>query len=172
MKIYTTLTTYAIIFSLTWFGLIYLLQEASTVWHHCRAIATSMNWWHSRYNHVAHIVSWSRVLAFLTKMNKEQKIYITYCNPSEKSAKDNWCWREMRCNKPNCKKVNELSTYPVMLDSLILMYIQFVIMLLELQKMLSGTKAFVWQDCHSLIERNCTKNYGWESFKFLCIRNK
>jgi len=56
--------------------------------------------------------------------------------------------------------VKELLTYPVMLDSLILTNIQFKIMLLELQKMLSGTKAFVQQDCHSPIRRKCTKNYG------------
>jgi hypothetical protein len=35
------------------------------------------------------------------------------------------------------KKVNELLTYAVMLDSLIVVYIQFVILLIELKKVLS-----------------------------------
>jgi hypothetical protein len=39
--------------------------------------------------------------------------------------------------------MNELLTYNVMLDSLIVVYVQYVIMLGELQKMLSGYKLSV-----------------------------
>jgi len=121
------------------------------------------------YNHMAYVVPWSRVLAFVTTMSKKHKstsptaIWVKNQRKtiSIEEKLDVTSWLE--------RKVKELLTYPVMLDSLILTNIQFKIMLLELQKMLSGTKAFVQQDCHSPIRRKCTKNYGWKSFKFLCI---
>jgi len=31
-------------------------------------------------------------------------IYLTECNPSEKSLTDNQSWKEIRCNKPNWKR--------------------------------------------------------------------
>jgi len=43
----------------------------------------------------------------------------------------------MRCNKPTWKKVNKLLTYPEMLDSLILAYIQFMM----------GTAVAQWLRC-------------------------
>jgi hypothetical protein len=36
----------------------------------------------------------------------------------------------------------------------------------------SGTEVFVYQDYHSPIVMNYTKNYGCESHTFYCIRNK
>ena len=45
-------------------------------------------------------------------------------------------WREIRRNQPTWK-VNELLTHAVMFDSLIVAYVQFVIMLIKLQKVLN-----------------------------------
>jgi len=50
--------------------------------------------------------------------------------------------------------VNKLLTYTITLDSLIVAYIQFVIMLIEWQKVKLGTKVFVEQDYHSPIGMN------------------
>jgi len=57
--------------------------------------------------------------------------------------------------------VNELLTYAILLDSLILAYIQLMIILTELQKVLKCL-------CSRM---NHTKNYGC-LFHFYCIRNK
>jgi len=67
------------------------------------------------------------------------------------------------------KKVNGFLTYATMLDVLILAYIHLVVMLIELQKVLSQVlmSLFVQQDYHSPIGINSTKNYGCESLTFL-----
>jgi hypothetical protein len=59
------------------------------------------------------------------------------------------------------KKVNKLFPYALTLDSLIVAYIQCVIMLVGLKESSkSGTEVFVWQDCHSPIGMNHAKNCG------------
>ena len=89
--------------------------------------------------------------------------------------------------------MNGILTYAVMLGTLILAYVQFVIMLTELHKvwshelkclctktttvlsestesMKSWTKVFVYQDYHSLIGINSTKNYECEvSYIFIVL---
>jgi hypothetical protein len=65
------------------------------------------------------------------------------------------------------KKVNELLTYGTMLQSLIVAYVQYVTMLVELQKAKPGLKVFVWEVYHSPIGMNHTKNYGCEFLTFL-----
>jgi len=66
------------------------------------------------------------------------------------------------------KKVNELLTCAVMLDSLIVAYLQFVIVVTELKKVLSQeVKCLCSEITTVLSEMNCTKNYGCESHTFL-----
>ena len=59
--------------------------------------------------------------------------------------------------------VNKLLAYAIMLDSLIAVYVQFVIMLMELKKVLSQVLKCLFVDYHSLIRIN---NYGCESYIF------
>jgi len=64
--------------------------------------------------------------------------------------------------------VNELLTYGIMLDLLIVVCKQHMIMLIELQKVSkSGPEVFVYQVYHSPVGMNHTKNYGCESLIFL-----
>ena len=62
--------------------------------------------------------------------------------------------------------MNELLTYGILLDSLIVAYIQFMIMLRELKKVLSV------QDYHSPVRMNCTKYSGLEInilYRHICV---
>jgi len=67
--------------------------------------------------------------------------------------------------------VNEFLQYAIMLYLVIVAYIQFVILLIELKRITeslnSRTKVFVYQDYHSRISMNCTKSCGCESVTFL-----
>jgi len=56
-----------------------------------------------------------------------------------------------------------------MLGSLIVVYVQFVIMLTELKKVLSQElkRLYVYQDYHSPIRMNCTRNCGCKPLTFL-----
>ena len=63
--------------------------------------------------------------------------------------------------------MKELLTYDIMLDSLIVAYVQYMIMLIDLQSAKSGPKVFVLQVYHSTIGMSHTKNYGYESFIIL-----
>jgi hypothetical protein len=65
--------------------------------------------------------------------------------------------------------VNELLLYAVMLDSLIVAYIQFVIIPIELKKVLSQELkcAFMQQDYHSPIQMKRTKKILDVSLTFL-----
>jgi hypothetical protein len=69
--------------------------------------------------------------------------------------------------------VKKWLTHVIMLDSLILAYAQFLVMLIELQEVTrSGIKVFVLQDYHSLTGTNGTRSYRVSLLKFYCIRNK
>jgi len=61
-----------------------------------------------------------------------------------------------------------MMTYVIMFGSLTVAYVQFMIELRELQKVLSQELRcfFVQQDYHSPIGINCTKNCGCESLTF------
>ena len=62
------------------------------------------------------------------------------------------------------KKANELLTY-----SLIVVNVQFVIMLIKLQKVLSRTKVILLQDYHSPTGMKCTKTMEWVSYIFIAL---
>jgi len=68
-------------------------------------------------------------------------------------VKDDQYWKEIRCNKLTWKKVDELLAY-AMLDSLIVAYVQYMVMLTDLQEVLS-------QDLTSLCSRCTTVLLGW-----------
>jgi hypothetical protein len=65
--------------------------------------------------------------------------------------------------------VNELLTYAIMLDSVIVAYIQFMMMLTELKKVLSQELIFLFvqQDYYIPIGMNCTKNCESLALTFL-----
>jgi hypothetical protein len=70
------------------------------------------------------------------------------------------------------KKVNELLTYGVMLDSLIEAYEQYVILLIHLQKVLSqDLKCLCSKSSAVLSERTVRKTMHVSLFQFYCIRN-
>jgi hypothetical protein len=59
-------------------------------------------------------------------------------------AEDSQYWREIRHNKPTLKKVNESLIYAVMFDSFRAANVQFMIMVMDLEKELSQElKVFV-----------------------------
>ena len=73
------------------------------------------------------------------------------------------------------EKVNELLTYIVMLDSLMVAYVQLVIMLLELQKVLSQELKFFF--CVAKLPQSCwnelyQKVWMWASYIFISLVNK
>jgi len=90
------------------------------------------------YNHMADTVLPSTALALLQKMSDTHKStsategqvknLLKEWRPSEKFVKGNQYWTEIRCNKPTWKRCT--------LDSLIVAYVQFVIMLTELHEAL------------------------------------
>jgi hypothetical protein len=67
------------------------------------------------------------------------------------------------------ENVNELLTYAVMLDLLVLVYVQFMIVLIELQKVLSQEqKCFCSETAdYNRIGMNRTKNCGREPLTFI-----
>ena len=56
---------------------------------------------------------------------------------NSKTGERHWYGREIRHNKADLNKVNKLLTYAIMLDSHIVVYILFMIMLIELKEVLS-----------------------------------
>jgi len=69
--------------------------------------------------------------------------------------------------------VNELLTCAIMLDSLIVAYVQFVIMLIELQKVLcQELKCLCSKNTTVLSELNVPKIFDAGLSHFYCIRNK
>ena len=112
-------------------------------------------------------------LGFSYQHEWEMYIYITWGNPSEKSVRDNQYWREIR-HKPTWKRWTNCLTYAVMLDLLIEVYIQLLIMLIELKKVLSQE----WKCCVGvarLLQANQTaipEKMDASLFHFYCIWNK
>ena len=97
---------------------------------------TCMDWLHWWYNHVDHLVSSSTTLAFLTNMSEKREC----TSPIAILVKNQWKTiniEEKLHIISRLEKVNKLLTYAQMLDSLIIAHIQFVIMLIELKKVLS-----------------------------------
>lgn len=60
-----------------------------------------LRWWRNYANDVAPP---SRGIVFATNVEWETWIYVSYCNPSEKSAKGNQYWRKSWRNKPTWKR--------------------------------------------------------------------
>jgi hypothetical protein len=89
------------------------------------------DWLHLWYSHVGYLVFSSTAVAFLTNMSEKCKS----ASPSAIQVK-NW-WQRIGVEEKlhiisQLKKVKELLIYAIMLDSLIVVYVQFVIMLIEL----------------------------------------
>ena len=70
--------------------------------------------------------------------------------------------------------MNELLTYVIMSGTLIVVYIQYVIMLIELEKVPNQELncLYALQDYHSPIRMKHTQNYRREFLNFYFIRNK
>jgi hypothetical protein len=130
-----------------------------------------LRWW---YNHAAHSISSSTALAFLTSMSQKHKS----ASPSTiqvQNRRKTICTEEKLDIKANLKKVNEFLIYAILLDLIIVVYIQFVIMPKEMKKVLNQELKcwFVQQDYHSPIRINHTKKIMDVSLlHFYCIRNK
>ena len=131
MKICTTFWIYVIIFGLTWFGIDVLWPHLSS-----RKLAESnatvmlsvmcgLCWW---YNHVPHIVSSSTLWAYLTKRHVNLH-HLVLCKWKNQ--------REANSTKEKLDVASWLEKQEQMLGLLIIAYIQFVIMLIELKKVLS-----------------------------------
>jgi len=83
---------------------------------------------------MADVVPPSAALAFITKMSKKHKS----ASPSAVQVKNRWktiSFEEKLDVISQLEKVNELLTNAVMLDSPILVYVQFMIMLKECQEL-------------------------------------
>jgi len=78
---------------------------------------------------MAHLVSSSTILAYPTNINEKHKS--TSTRPSKKLANDNLYWREIRHIKPTCK-MQMNCWHGIMLDLLTVVYVQYVIMLIDL----------------------------------------
>jgi hypothetical protein len=96
---------------------------------------TCMDWLRLWYNHAAHVISSETAQAFLTNVREK-------CRPDSPSAiqvKSRWktSSTEEKLNIISwLEKGNELLTYAVMLDLLIVAYIQFMMMLTDLKNVL------------------------------------
>ena len=71
------------------------------------------------YNHRAHVVSSLTELDFLTYMNQKQKFTSPSAIQVKKSANNSQYGPEIRRNKATRKQLNELLTYAIILDLLI-----------------------------------------------------
>jgi hypothetical protein len=105
-KIYTTLRIYAPNFRLnailhrrSWPHLSFAWgqQKVTPLSHHQ---VTWMYWLRRWYNHTVRIVSSSTAFDFLNNENWDTWSYVISGNPSEKSARDEQFWMEIRCHKP------------------------------------------------------------------------
>jgi hypothetical protein len=115
-------------------------------------------------NHAAHVVSSRTASDFLTNMSEEHKS--TSPSATQVKNRQKTISIEEKLSVINQhENVNELLMYIVPLHSLIVAYIQFVIMLIELKT--SGKNVFVQQAYHSLIRMNHAKSYRCESLTFL-----
>jgi len=86
---------------------------------------------------MAHIVSPSTAQAPVNKMNEKPKSTSPSAIQVKNRRKTIGIEEKIIRNKLNCKRANELLIYAVMSNSLIVAYVQFVIMLMELQKVLN-----------------------------------
>jgi hypothetical protein len=125
---------------------------------------TCMDWLRWWYNCENHLVSSSTALAFLTNISEKRKSV----SPSAIQVKNRRKTIgteekfDVMCRLEKCERIVDLCRN---LDSLILAYIQFLIMLIELKKVLS-----VWlcsKTTTVLSEWTAPKNYGCESLTFL-----
>ena len=121
-------------FGLTRFGLIYLWQEASRSDVTVTPSVTCIDWLHWQYNQVAHLVPWSPALTFVTKISEKRKSTSPTAIQVKNQRKTIGIEKKWDVTSRLEKKVNKLLTYAVMLYLLILAYLQFVIMLIDLQK--------------------------------------
>jgi hypothetical protein len=136
LKIYTTFPIYVIVFGLTQFG------KDNTYWRLAESDATvtpsvaCMDWLHCWYNQVAGVVPPSTALALVTKMSEKCKS----ASPNAVPVKNQWKTIGIDekldiINWP--EKSEQFCVISHTLDLLIAAYVQFVIMLIELQKVLS-----------------------------------
>jgi hypothetical protein len=70
------------------------------------------------------------------------------------------------------KKVKKLLTYGVMLDSLIVAYVQYVIMLIDLQSDNQHLKCLCIKSATVLMEQTVPKTMNESLLHFYCVRNK
>ena len=72
------------------------------------------------------------------------------------------------------KKVNKLSTFPIMIDSFRVAHVQIMTIMIELKKVLSQKlkHLFVYHSYHGPIRVNHTKTIDINLLHFYCNRNK
>jgi hypothetical protein len=92
---------------------------------------TRMDWLCCWCKHVAHIVAFSTALASVTSISEKCKS--TSLNAIQMKNRQ----KTISIDEKLDIKVNELLTYAIMLDSIIVAYLQFMIMLIEWKKVLS-----------------------------------
>ena len=86
---------------------------------------------------------------------------------------DNQYRREISRNKPIWKTGNELLTYGMMLELLMVAYIQYVIMLIDFQKVLiQYLKCLCSKSTTVLPEWTILRTVNVNLLKFYCIKNK
>ena len=107
---------------------------------------------------MANVVPSLMSIAFVTKL-VEKHNSASHIAVQMKNLQNTVNTKEKLDVRSQCKNVNELLICAVMIDSLIEVYIQFVIMEIEV---------FVWQDYHSPVRMNCTKT-GCESYIFIAL---
>ena len=74
---------------------------------------------------------------------------------------------------PTWRKVNKLLTYGVLLDSLIVTYVKYVIILIDLKDVLSqDLKCFCSKSTTVLSEWSLPKTMDMSLLQFYCIRHK
>jgi hypothetical protein len=149
------------LFALTWLEHLHHFSnlcdnfQFNAIWHRrsmaalifCRRLAESdvtvapsvmcMDWLHWWYNHVACLVSSSTALSFLINVSEKHKSTSPYAIQVKNPRKAIGIKEKLHIISQLEKKVNKLLIYAVRLDSLIVAYIQFVIMLTELKEVLS-----------------------------------
>ena len=129
----------------------------------------SLCWW---YNHLAHVVSFSTVLVFLTNMSEKFKSK----SPSAFQVK-NW-WKIIGTEKKLdiiswLEESEWMLTYAIRLASLIIAYVQFVIMLIELKKVLSQELKFLCSKTITVLwEWTVPRTTDVSVLHFYCVGDK
>jgi hypothetical protein len=128
---------------------------------------TCMDWLRWWCKHAAHVVAFSTALASVTNLSEKHKS--TSLNAIQVKNQQ----KTISIDEKLDIKVNQLLTYAIMLDSLIVAYFKFMIMPIEWKKMLSEElKCLCIKTNTVLSEWTTPKTMDASLLHFSCIRNK